>query len=100
MTAILALALATVAMAADDPFVGTWKANIAKSSKTTNPSQSDISKIEAIENGIKTTRDVVSADGKTSHSESVYRFDGKDYPYQSRSRPGAVAACTTDNPII
>jgi hypothetical protein len=93
MAAILVLALATVAMAAD-PFVGTWKANIAKSSRATNPSQSDIAKIEAIENGIKTTRDVVNVDGKVSHSESVYKFDGKDYPYASTSRPGAVAACT------
>jgi hypothetical protein len=90
---VFVLSLATAAMAAD-PFVGTWKLNVAKSSKTANPSQSDISKIEAIENGIKTTRDVVNADGKASHSESFYGFDGKDYPYPSTSRPGAVAACT------
>lgn len=31
MTAILALTLATIAMAADDPFVGTWEMNVGKS---------------------------------------------------------------------
>jgi hypothetical protein len=94
MTAMLfVLALATAAMSAD-PFVGTWKANLAKSSNSAKTLKSEIAKVEAIENGIKTSRDVVSADGKTSHSESFTRFDGKDYPYASRSRPGAVQACS------
>jgi hypothetical protein len=93
LTVLFVLAVAEAAMAAD-PFVGAWRANMAKSSKTTNPSQSDIAKIEAIENGIKTTRDVLHADGKVSHSESIYKFDGKAYPYPSTSHPGAVAACT------
>jgi hypothetical protein len=71
--------------------VGTWKANIAKSSKSPNLPKSEISKIEAIDNGFKTIRDVVSADGKTSHSEGLFRFDGKEYPY---TWPGSTAIFT------
>ena len=76
---------------ADDPFVGTWKLNVAKSSPSTNPSKSDMSTNTAIENGLKIVRDAVAADGKTTHTEQVYIFDGKDYP--SVAFPGATQTC-------
>jgi hypothetical protein len=74
--------LAVIALAADNPFVGTWKLNVAKS-KFNSPSvalRSNTVKIEAQENGLKFTFDVVDAEGKVSHSEEAPLFDGKDYP--------------------
>jgi hypothetical protein len=75
------LALATVAMAVD-PFVGTWKLNLAKS-KFNPPSsalKSDMVKIEAQDNGLKFTFDRVDVEGKAIHIEEAPKFDGKDYP--------------------
>ena len=49
------------AFAADDPFVGTWKLNIAKSKLGYElVFRSDIAKIEVIDNGLRISRDVVA----------------------------------------
>ena len=67
---------------AADPFVGTWKLNVAKS-KYNPPSsafKSMIVKIEAQDNGLKFTFDSVDAEGKVSRGEYAAKFDGKDYP--------------------
>jgi len=80
-TIILTLTLATVALAAD-PFVGTWKLNVAKS-KSTDPSlmpKSEITKNEGIDNGLKITIDGLDAWGKAYHIETSAKYDGKDYP--------------------
>ena len=76
----LVLALATMVMAAD-PFVGTWKLNLAKS-KVSDPSmmpKSEILKNVAQGDSIKTTVDGVDAKGKTYHQEYSGKWDGKDY---------------------
>jgi hypothetical protein len=77
---ILALTLATAAMAAD-PHVGTWKLNLAKSKINSGPpNKSEAFTITAQENGIKIVGDVVDATGKANHIEFAPKFDGKDYP--------------------
>ncbi len=82
MAAMLVMAVATVALAAD-PFVGTWKLNVAKSkaSDPTMMSKREIIKIEALDNGLKFTLDGVDFYGKAYHSESSEKYDGKDYPF-------------------
>ena len=94
LSTVLVLALAVAVMAADDPFVGTRKLNVAKSTITGPPPKSDITKTESVVNGLKFQRDIVSADGKASHSEWTYMLDGKDH---ANSRPGESSACTRDN---
>jgi hypothetical protein len=80
MTAILVLAMATIAMAAD-PFVGTWKLNVTKSKFPTGQAPtSEILKCVAQENGLMGSFDTVDAAGKASHSEFSAKYDGKDYP--------------------
>jgi hypothetical protein len=67
---------------AADPFVGTWKLNVAKS-KFDPPSsalKSDLVKIAAQVNGLKYTFDRVDLEGKAIHIEYAAKFDGKDYP--------------------
>jgi hypothetical protein len=93
MTAILLLALATAAMAAD-PFVGTWKLNVAKSKSSSQRTwpQSSTVKIEEQDHGLKIAEDRVLADGKTPHMEFSEKFDGKDYP--DPSSPGLASAYT------
>lgn len=81
MTAILILALTTVAMAADDPFVGTWKLNLEKSKIPAQIApRSEILKCVAQENGLKGSFDTVDAAGKASHTEFSAKYDWKDYP--------------------
>jgi hypothetical protein len=79
MFAVLLLALATVAMAAD-LFVGTWKEDLAKSEYNSGPvPQRRTLKIEAQSDGYKLADDRVELDGKINHDESILHLDGKDY---------------------
>lgn len=78
MAVILVLAVATIAMAAD-PFVGTWKLNLAKSTFNLYPApKSGGMTIAAQDNGIKLVGDTIEADGKPSHLERICKFDGKE----------------------
>jgi hypothetical protein len=77
---ILVLALASVAMAAD-PFVGTWKLNVEKSTFSPGPvPKSDILKIGAQDSALKLLGNGVDAEGKSGHYELSLIFDEKDYP--------------------
>jgi len=96
--AALVLAVAMIAVAADNPFVGIWKLNVAKS-KFNSPSaapKSSTVKIEAQENGLKFTFDVVDAEGKASHSEEAPLFDGKDYPVKGDPATDTVSLKRVD----
>jgi hypothetical protein len=87
---ILASALTAAAMAAD-PFVGTWKLNLDKSSPDMAYKSATV-KIEALDNGLHMVADGVGADGKDVHYEQTEIFDGKDYP--DPSNPRVAMACT------
>jgi hypothetical protein len=76
----LVLALAVIAVSADNPFVGIWKMNPAKSTFSGPATKSFTAKMEAQENGIKCVQDVVGADGKAFQRIWAAKYDGKDYP--------------------
>jgi hypothetical protein len=83
MTAILILAVTTVAMAAD-PHIGTWKLNLAKSKSNSGPqAKNATATFTAIDNGIKLVGDSVDAEGKAAHQEFEAKYDGKDYPFKA-----------------
>jgi hypothetical protein len=65
-----------------DPWIGTWKVNVAKSKYDPGPPpNSSTHKFEVSEGGfVKHTIDTVNAQGQTSHTEVSAKFDGKDYP--------------------
>jgi hypothetical protein len=80
---ILALIVAGVwTYASEDPQVGTWKLNVAKSKYRPGPApKSGTVKIEAWgDDGAKVTADGVNAEGQTTHVEFQAKYDGKDYP--------------------
>jgi hypothetical protein len=79
---------------AADPFVGTWKVNIAKFSPTPPPT-SGIVRIEAQVSGLKVVFDGVSADGIT-HMEYAAKYDGKDYPVTGAPNVDTVALTRID----
>ena len=71
---------ASTCFAADNPSIGTWKLNEAKSKIAVGtPKNTTVSYVTAGEN-IKVTVDGVDGAGKPSHNEWTGKFDGKDYP--------------------
>jgi hypothetical protein len=72
------LALASVAHAQSDPFVGTWRLNPAKSTYSPGPTPKSITSIyEAAGKGYKVSVTNESATGKTQYSYAT-NLDGKD----------------------
>ena len=78
LTVVLALSLAS--FAADSPFSGTWKLNLAKSKLTPPVPKSDIAVVDADENGLKLSEDIVTDKGESLKISYEAKFDGKDYP--------------------
>jgi len=65
---------------ADDPMIGTWKLNEAKSKIGAGSPKNTTVIYEAAGDSVKVTTDGTDGDGKPSHSEWTGKYDGKDYP--------------------
>ena len=65
---------------ADDPNVGTWKINEAKSKVVAGMAKNTTVVYTASGDSYKCVVDGVDAAGKPSHNEWTGKFDGKDYP--------------------
>jgi hypothetical protein len=76
-----------------DPWIGTWKVNLEKSTYSPGPKPTVAAtvKIEPAAGGIKTTLDATTPEGQATHQETVGNFDGKDNPVK-----GALAPNTTN----
>ena len=70
----------TVVFFADDPNMGTWKLNEAKSHFSPGSPKNLTVVYEAAGDMIKVTVDGVDGEGKPTHNEWTGKFDGKDYP--------------------
>ena len=66
---------------AADPWIGTWKLNVAASKYSPGPApKSSTLMIAATSGGLKQTTDTVPATGAATHAEITFNMDGKDYP--------------------
>ena len=65
---------------AQNPNLGTWKLNEAKSKLPAGSPKNLTVKYEAAGDSIKATIDGVDGQGKPTHNEWTGKFDGKDYP--------------------
>ena len=76
-----------------DPWVGTWKVNLEKSTYNPGPKPTVAAqvKMESAPNGVKTTVDAVNPQGEKTHTETVAAFDGKDYPVKGGANPDATS---------
>lgn len=82
-TLLLSLALSFVGAAvcfAQDPNIGTWRLNEAKSHMPAELAKNRTVVYEAAGDNVKVTMDGIDKDGKAIHSEWTGKFDGKDYP--------------------
>jgi hypothetical protein len=78
-TLLLCFVCAGVCLA-DDPMIGTWKLNEAKSKIGAGSPKLTTVVYEAAGDNVKVTADGTGGDGKPLHSEWTGKFDGKDYP--------------------
>jgi hypothetical protein len=66
-----------------EPWFGTWKLNLAKSTTDREARyKRATTKIEPWRDGLKVTYDLVGTRGGITHMEWTGRFDGNDYPVQ------------------
>ena len=65
---------------ADDPQMGTWKLNEAKSKFAPGAPKNHTVVYEATGDNVKVTVDGTDKDGNATHNEWTGKFDGKDYP--------------------
>ena len=83
LTTLMAICLTHQMLAgqSQEPWFGTWKLNLAKSTADRDARyKRATSKIEPWKDGIKVTYDLVGTRGGTTHMEWIGKFDGKDYP--------------------
>lgn len=67
--------------AQDDPVMGTWKINTARTKLPPGQSAEALTRThEPIPNGIQITRPLVDANGRPTRGTWTLYFDGKDYP--------------------
>ena len=77
----LALCFAGTAVGfAQNPHLGTWKLNEAKSKIAAGLTKNTTVVYEAQGDNVKVTTDGTDKDGKPIHTEWTGKFDGKDYP--------------------
>ena len=99
--AALVLAIASVAMALDNPFTGTWKGNLVKSTnRTGNPPKSITNRFDLQQNVLTKVEDMVRADRTVMHREPTAIFDGKDHPVTDNPRVDAYQASRIDSNIL
>lgn len=70
----------TLCFAADNPMLGTWKLNEAKSKLAAGVPKNNTVTYEVAGDDIKCTIEGVDAQGNATHIEWTGKFDGKDYP--------------------
>jgi hypothetical protein len=70
----------TLSFAAENPNMGTWKLNEAKSKFSPGAPKNTTVVYEAAGDSIKVTVDGVDGQGKPTHNDWTGKFDGKDYP--------------------
>jgi hypothetical protein len=77
-----------------DPWVGTWKTDLAKSKFSPGPAPTVAGTVTIERSGtsMKTTIDGADPQGKPTHTETVWTFDGKDNPVKGAMAPNTTAA--------
>jgi len=77
---VVVLVMSLGLFAAESPFSGTWKLNLAKSKLPPPAPKSDTVVVDADDNGLKLTEDATDDKGQPIKSSYEAKFDGKDYP--------------------
>jgi hypothetical protein len=88
---VIAALAAGPLMAQTNPFIGTWKLNVAKSKFEPGPApKSQTRTIVAEGDGAKYSFEGVRADGTAISYSFTVKYDGKDYPITGAGAPGGA----------
>ena len=79
LTLALSFFAGATCFAADDPQIGTWKLNEAKSKLTRDAGKNTTVAYEAVGDQVKVVIEGTDKDSKPTHNEWTGKFDGKDY---------------------
>ncbi len=94
MTVVL-MAMWTVSVApraAENPFVGSWKKDVAKSAAASASSPDDsVMRVEAHDGGIRVIRELAGSKGESGRWEYIATFDGKDSPIANDPHRDSIA---------
>lgn len=98
-TTVLTLALCFIGAVcfAQDPNLGTWKLNEAKSKLAPGAPKNTSVVYEAVGDSVKVTIDGVDGKGNPTHNEWTGKFDGKDYPVSSDPNSDARSLTRVDD---
>jgi hypothetical protein len=92
LTVVTCFVALTLSFAAENPMMGTWKLNEAKSKFSPGASKSVAVVYEADGDNMKCTIDGVDGKGKPYHNVWVGKLDGKDYPVTGDTETGNTRA--------
>lgn len=95
---IVGLSLSSAhAASADDPVLGTWRLNVAKSQFTPGPGwQSQVRTYQATPEGVAVTWTGVDAKGEKMQVSYAYAYDGNDYPMLGSASYDTLTAVRID----
>ena len=89
--AVLALVSAAAAQSKDDPSLGTWTLNVARSKFTPGPPiKADTRSYEVQDGWLIVTTETTQASGEKTGVRFAAKFDGKDYPQIGRFAPSVA----------
>ncbi len=92
---------AAPAAPAEDPVLGTWKLNTAKSTFTPGPGWRSQTRVyEAISTGVSVTWTGTDAGGETMQVNYSYRYDGRDYPMKGSASYDTLNAVRVDERTV
>jgi hypothetical protein len=99
---IVGLALSAAhAISSDDPVLGTWQLNVARSQFTPGPGwQSQIRIYQATPEGVAVTWTGVDAKGEKMQVSYTYAYDGRDYPMLGSASYDTLNAVRIDNRTV
>jgi hypothetical protein len=95
---LLATSSTAFAQSKDDPSLGTWKLNVAKSKYTgMAPNKSDTRSYDVVDGWLLVTTETVNGAGIRTGVRFVAKFDGKEYQQVGRFAP--TVALITYKPV-
>ena len=92
-TVAVACLFSTALVAADNPFIGTWKLNPAKSKFATGTELKEMTvTFEAVGNEMKRTVSGIDPDGQQINQNSTIAWDGKAHKIEAPGAPPIMVA--------
>jgi hypothetical protein len=96
VSVILGVLAGSILLAQGNPFLGTWKLNVAKSKYNPGPAPKSLTRTTEVQgSGEKVTNEGTAADGSRISYSYTLNYDGKDSPISGTGTPSGGDAMNT-----